>query len=90
MSKETVWFLLGAGAIYLLAHGRLPLPNVSFAASFGDTGASTPPDQRWAHPTDMTDTYQGTWDPMGTPTWYKLYPQNSTGNKVMTGGGYNA
>lgn len=94
MSERLVWFLVGAGAVYLLCHRRGAVGgaagfNLSFDGQFGGTGASTPDDLQWANPNPAVSDVQGVWDPMGTPTWYKLQQSGTNGNGVMTGGGIN-
>jgi len=90
MSDRVLWFLLGAGALYLLAGKSGAGVGGGFSVSVGgNVGASTPPDQRWPRPTAATTEVEGVWDPMGAPTWYKLAATGSDGNKVFSGGGLN-
>jgi hypothetical protein len=89
MSDRVLWFLLGAGALYLIA-GRGAAGGIGGGVSVnlgGHVGASIPPDQRWQRRQVGTDV-EGTWDPMGAPTWYKVETKED-GNMVMSGGGLN-
>lgn len=90
MDSRLLWFAVGAGVAYLLCEkggGGAGLGG-GFSVSFGgNVGAAVPPDQRWQQPRSAERI--GTWDPMGSATFFKD-TDSDTGNKVNTGGGYNA